>query len=221
MLTKEKFKQMKEATNQGFRAAAGLMRRSTQCITDIRSKHKCASFYQVARDNIERIAYKVMENLHVEDEKINIRTRSLTKGVMKKHINLHVKSLERFYREFINEYKIFDFKSIRDLKKFQSKRLEEEFKNAAHLEVNRDSKRVLAFERAECGIGKVRERKNLNKSTCEDFDEKRPISKRKKMNKKDKENSPPNDQTPEEGDPQGEGNSQNGKYDTENVDKNN
>ena len=218
MLTKEKFKQMKEATNQGFRAAAGLMRKSTQCITDIRSKHKCANFYQVARDNIERIAYKVMENLHVEDEKINIRTRSLTKGVMKKHINLHVKSLERFYREFINEYKIFEFKSIKELKKFQSKRLEEEFKNAAHLEVNRDSKRVLAFERVECGIGKVRERKNLNKSTCEDFDEKRPVSKRKKMNKKDKENSPPNDQIPEQGDPQGEGNSRNSKYKAENVD---
>ena len=219
MLTKEKFKQLKEATNQGFRAAAGLMRKSTQCITDIRSKYKCASFYQVARDNMERIAFKVMENLHNDDKKLNIRTRSLTKGVMKKHVNLHVKSLERFYREFINEYKIFEFQSIKKLRKMQLERLEEEFKNAAHLEINRDDRRVLAFERTPCYIGKVREKRNLNKSTCDDIDVKRRKVKRKKMNRKNEENEPPNAQASGQGDPQGVGNSPNGKYNDHNADK--
>ena len=137
MLTKEKFKQLKEATNQGFRAAAGLMRKSTQCITEIRSRYKCSSFYQVARDSMERIAYKVMEMLHEKDNQYQNKTRSLTKGVMKKHVNLHVRSLERFYREFINEYKIFDFKSLKDLRKFQDERLREKFEAAAHFDVNR------------------------------------------------------------------------------------
>ena len=219
MLTKEKFKQLKEATNQGFRAAAGLMRKSTQCITDIRSKYKCASFYQVARDNMERIAFKVMENLHNDDKKLNIRTRSLTKGVMKKHVNLHVKSLERFYREFINEYKIFEFQSIKKLRKMQLERLEEEFKNAAHLEINRDDRRVLAFERTPCYIGKVREKRNLNKSTCDDIDVKRRKVKRKKMNRKNEENEPPNAQASGQGDPQGVGNSPNGKYNDHNANK--
>ena len=86
---------------------------------------------------MERIAYKVMEMLHEKDNQYQNKTRSLTKGVMKKHVNLHVRSLERFYREFINEYKIFDFKSLKDLRKFQDERLREKFEAAAHFDVNR------------------------------------------------------------------------------------
>ena len=189
MLTKEKFKQLKEATNQGFRAAAGLMRKSTQCITEIRSRHKCASFYQVARDSIERIAFKVMKSLHEKDRCYQTKTRSLTKGVMKKHVNLHVRSLERFYREFVNEFKIFEFQSLKDLRKFQEGRLREEFENAAHFDVNRKDHRVLEFERTRCGIRNIREKANKTTRISIETNKKERIS---KMNRENAENNDPN-----------------------------
>ena len=192
MLTKEKFNQLKHATNQGFRAAAGLMRKSSECITDIRSKHKCASFYQVARDTIERIAFKLMDVLHDEDKKYNNKTRSLTKGVMKKHVNLHVRSLERFFREFINEYKLFEFKTVKELKKFQEGRLRDEFKVATHLDINRIEHRVLEFERTRC---KLKDAVKNNKNTWRKTFRRNKKANSDEMEAENHENVPPNDQS--------------------------
>ena len=82
---------------------------------------------------------------------------------MKKYANLHVKSLERFYREFINENQLFEFSSLKDLMKFQKKRLKEEFESRAHLDVQKGSGRVISFERTPCKLSNQNKKHMCNK----------------------------------------------------------
>ena len=111
---------------------------------------------------------------------------------MKKHVNLHVKSLERFFREFINEYEIFKFKSIKELRKFQEERLRDEFKIAAHLDVNRVDHRVLEFERTRCKLTDAA--KKQNKSSWRNSRKKKRNLQSQEMDEQNGENVPPNEQ---------------------------
>ena len=114
---------------------------------------------------------------------------------MKKYANLHVKSLERFYREFINENQLFEFSSLKDLMKFQKKRLKEEFESRAHLDVQKGSGRVISFERTPCKLS------NQNKKyTCNKVKRKKKIMSSQNRNpspsstSEELENRPPNNQ---------------------------
>ena len=215
-LTKERLNQMKEATNQGFRAAAGMMRRSRQCVTEVRSKYECAGFVQIARDSLEKHAFKIMKKLQEVDKKSKNYTRSISIGKMKKYANLHVKSLERFYREFVNENKLFEFKSLKELMKFQKKRLKEEFESRAHLIVQKGDGRVISFERTPCKLS------NQNKHTCNKVKRKKKIMSSQNQNpspssaSEELENRPPNNQQQDiiDLDMEVEGN---GKYSPQNV----
>ena len=195
-LTKERFNHLKEATNQGFRAAAGMMRKSKQCVTDVRSKYECAGFLQIARDTMEKHAFKIMKKLQEVDKKSKNITRSISIGKMKKYSNLHKKSLERFYREFINENSLFEFNSMKELIKFQKKRLKSEFEIRAHFDVKKEDGRV-CFERTPCKLSKQKQQRY----TC-----KKIRRKRIRMNfanpstsaaSEEAENRPPNEQEPE------------------------
>ena len=159
----EQLKELNMVCNYAFRAACNMFRRSSDCITNIRAKYKKASFYQVVRDRVERTAYKKIEKFRKKDSNVRNVTRAAMAGEVKRYNNLHKKSIELFQRRAINEWKLYEIKSEKDLKKLQSMRKEYEFRNGIHLEP--DAKRFsrLDFKSKNCGV----ENRNVNKLSAD------------------------------------------------------
>ena len=146
--------ELQTACNYGLRASLGLFRKSSDCITEYRSKYKKPSFLQVCRDRVERAAFRNIEKFREKDAGIRCVTRAAAAGEVKKYNNLHKNSLERFQRRLINELELYKIKSVDELQFLQNLRKKEEFESKNHLKPAGDGFARLDLNRTECHVNK-------------------------------------------------------------------
>ena len=150
----EQLEELERACNYAFRAACGLFRRSTECLTHIRARYQKPSFYQVIRDRVEKVTFKKLQVFREKDKNIRNITRAAKAGEVKKYNHLHKHSLERFQRQAINEWRLYKFESEKELKYAQKLRRKYEFRNRIHLRPNAKAFSRLDFKAKECRVEK-------------------------------------------------------------------
>ena len=162
-LTCKQLQEIDASCNSAFRAALGMFRKSSECISVLRAKYRKPSFLQICRDRMEKSAFCNLERFREIDKNIKHSMRGSKAGEVRRYNNMHKRSLHRFQRQAINDWELYKIRDKKELKFLQNLRLKEEFEKALHFEPSTGELTRLELRTRGCSVGGKSARRKKNK----------------------------------------------------------